>query len=93
MLGTGVRLTRIPPVRDNISARPGSHSGSVGGDGMGAIVGLGGGSPVPVLRRRLGTAGGRHRRDGLSGESLMLQCSCCVIPCVPATCLLYCLTK
>jgi hypothetical protein len=41
-----------------ISARLGSHSRSVGGYGIGAVVGLGGGRPVPVLRRRLGTTRG-----------------------------------
>jgi hypothetical protein len=36
--------------------------------------------PVLVLRRPLGVVGGRHRCDGLSGESFMLQCMYRVIP-------------
>jgi hypothetical protein len=35
--------------------------------------------PVPALRRPPGATGGRHRRDGLFGESLMLLCSCRVM--------------
>jgi hypothetical protein len=41
-----------------ISAPLGSHSRSVGSYGIGEVVGLGGGRPVPVLRRRLGTTRG-----------------------------------
>jgi hypothetical protein len=62
----------------DISACTGSHSRSVGGDGMGAVVGLARGRPVPVLRHRPGAtrgvmgggaAGGRRLWGDLSGES------------------------
>jgi hypothetical protein len=52
----------------DIRACPGSHSCSVGGDGMGAVVGLAGGRPVPVLRHRLGATRGLMGQGAAGGR-------------------------